>query len=178
MTSFSKWLGTLLNQSEIEVQRLLRDDDAFHFLITWSLFESKCFAGFVKLEGIKSFSERMEIEGLSAEALDEPLRHFHKRFQNADKFSNLLHGAGKKQDGIRQFQKCLATGLGELATADKVFLISFVVYRYRNNMFHGNKGVESWLRFGEQIRLCTRAMQVFISHAETMSPTMSIAAAA
>jgi len=32
----------------------------------------------------------------------------------------------------------------------------------RNNIFHGNKGVESWLQFAEQIEMCQGVMQKLI----------------
>lgn len=68
--------------------------------------------------------------------------------------------------------------ISDMKPEDMVFFVAFVVYRYRNNMFHGNKGIHSWLQYGEQIRLCTEAMQAFVSHAESMSPTISTLAAA
>lgn len=43
---FARWFAELLGQSELEVERLLRDRTAIQFLITWSLFESKCFDGY------------------------------------------------------------------------------------------------------------------------------------
>ena len=48
MSTFPQWLFKPLNQSEGEVQRVLRDDTALHFLMTWSLFKSKYFSGFMK----------------------------------------------------------------------------------------------------------------------------------
>ncbi len=60
-----------------------------------------------------------------------------------------------------------------LEPADRAFFVALVAYRFRNNMFHGNKGVQSWLRYRPQIDLCTRALQAFVSHAESLRPTMS-----
>lgn len=37
--------------------------------------------------------------------------------------------------------------------------MTYIVYRYRNNMFHGNKGLESWLQFEEQIKDCITVMK-------------------
>jgi hypothetical protein len=63
-------------------------------------------------------------------------------------------------------------------TADEgLYFLVFVIYRYRNNIFHGNKGVQSWLCYREQVQCCIRAMQVMVSHAERISPTMSAEAA-
>ena len=70
----------------------------------------------------------------------------------------------------------LAGVLSKAASAatkvERAFLTVFVVYRYRNNIFHGNKGVDSWLGYREQIDLCTEVMQSFIAHFEQDSPTL------
>ena len=50
-----------------------------------------------------------------------------------------------------------------------VFFLTFVVYRFRNNIFHGNKRVDAWLRFQPQIQDCIRVMQIMISHAAAAS---------
>ena len=55
--SFSAWLGTLFGHSSGDIQRLLKDKAALHFLIAWSLFESKCFGGFVQAKNIKVFAQ-------------------------------------------------------------------------------------------------------------------------
>ncbi len=62
MKAFEAWLADLLSQDELEVRALLRDPKALHFLITWSLFESKCFGGFLKLEALDSFASRLVAE--------------------------------------------------------------------------------------------------------------------
>ncbi len=71
----------------------------------------------------------------------------------------------------------LAKSVNRLSDAESVFLLSFVVYRFRNNIFHGNKGVNSWLSYTEQIELCIRSMMAFVNHAESRLPTMALAEA-
>lgn len=51
----------------------------------------------------------------------------------------------------------------EIELKSKLKLILFVVYRFRNNIFHGNKGVNSWIQYTEQIRHCVQVMKVLIS---------------
>ncbi len=66
----------------------------------------------------------------------------------------------------------LAKPFSDIRNEEIIYLLVFVIYRYRNNIFHGNKGVQSWLNYQEQIKHCTRVMQVMISHAESKKPTM------
>ncbi len=41
----------------------------------------------------------------------------------------------------------LGQPLDSFTTEDEVFFAAGVAYRFRNNMFHGNKGVHTWLRY-------------------------------
>jgi hypothetical protein len=104
--------------------------------------------------------------------------HFHQRFQGKRELANLLQDDKTPEDVATQFKNCLARPFAELRRAEIVFLASFVIYRYRNNIFHGSKGVASWLSYREQIGRCTEVMQAFVSHAEAILPTMSTRAAA
>jgi hypothetical protein len=177
MTTFTEWLAATLNEREHEVDHLLADKVALHFLIAWSLLESKCFGGFMKPEKLAPFSVRLVREGFSVGVLSTCTSHFHQRYQSPSRLANLLHGHNTPAV-FEQFRRCLAASEGSLSSDNQIFLVGFVAYRFRNNMFHGNKGVESWLQFRPQIGLCTTAMQSFITHAETVSPSMPVAAAA
>ncbi len=178
MATFSRWLANMLKEREIEVQRLLKDEAALQFLIAWSLFESKCFSGFLKARKIREISDGISKNTFPSEAIVRPLTHFHARYQDEGKLKNLLHDDKTPPAVVSEFRRCLKLSLPQMQLQDRVFTLVFVIYRYRNNMFHGNKGVGSWLQFGEQIRLCTYAMQEFVAHAESLSPTMCIEAAA
>ena len=57
----------------------------------------------------------------------------------------------------------LATKFDALSDYQRIFMLLFVVFRFRCNIFHGNKGVESWLKYKEQIRFCIEVMQSLIS---------------
>lgn len=170
--TFPSWLGTLFGHSELEVRRLLEDESSLHFLVAWSLFESKCFSGFVKAAQIEDYA-RVVSSTIDWSALSEIAEHFHTRYQNSPKlFKNLMHHQKDKR-----LSALLATSFSAFTPEDGVFFLVFVIYRYRNNIFHGNKGVLSWLSFREQIQLCIQAMQVMVSHAESLKPTMSAEAA-
>ncbi|MEX8506652.1 hypothetical protein [Leptothrix ochracea] len=171
MDDFAQWLACLLKQREDDVQRLLDDKVALYFLMTWTLFESKCFSGFMQASAINKFSERIvRNEKFDVAPLVPSARCFHERYQDSERLTHLLHDRARRPADLMQ---CLSTPFEELAPEKVVYFVVFVVFRYRNNMFHGNKRIQSWLRFSEQIALCTMAMQAFISHAEVMNPTVS-----
>ena len=171
---FSTWLGRLFGQSEFQARRILEDECALHFLVAWSLFESKCFAGFVKLHQIRQFARRVAVEEhFDTGSLQAAATHFHDRYQDEGRLSNLLH-----QQACEPFVTILRKPFATLKPEETMFLVVLVAYRFRNNIFHGNKGVESWLRYGEQISLCTSVLQALVSHAENISPTMKTEEAA
>jgi hypothetical protein len=59
-----------------------------------------------------------------------------------------------------EISQILAIPADDVSNADKLHLILIVVHRYRNNMFHDNKGLVSWLNYKPQISRCIEAMQV------------------
>ena len=178
MHPFSSWLAKMLHEHKSDVDRLLNDQTALHFLITWSLFESKCFSGFLRAKCLRAFSDSVIKEGLSTMDLGRQLEHFHTRYRDGKKLGNLLHDDKTPTAVVDEFKRCLTVEMSNLSARDRIFTVVFVIYRFRNNMFHGNKRAESWLRFREEIGLCTEAMQVFVAHSEKLRPSMQIAAAA
>ena len=164
---FDEWLGTLLKQSPHEIRRLLDDSAAQEFLIAWSLFEAKCFDGFVKIDGVESFAKRVVEQGADSPSLDLALSHFHQRYQDIERYRQLMHGqSSSKMDALIKKELAL------FQPWERLFFLAIVAYRFRNNMFHGNKGVVSWLHYSEQIRLCTATIGRFVSHAEEIRPSL------
>lgn len=159
--TFEAWFAELLGQSELNVRRLLNDGRAIRFLLTWAIFEPRCFDASANEEKIYGLSRKITRRGFDEGVLSEALEHFHARYQDKSRLRHLLHG--RKAERLR---KSLALSTEELSPADRTFLVLFVVFRFRNNMFHGNKGVAAWLQYGEEIRLCTEAMQSVITYLE------------
>lgn len=166
--SFETWLATLLKVSEAEIRHLLHDQTATQFLITWSLFESKCFGGYARLEDIDTIAERLIKQGAWSGSLKPAAEHFYKRYQDKDLLRTLLY---KQKCG--PFLECLRKPFEVLSQQEILFLLLVTVYRYRNNIFHGNKGVKSWLLYEEQIKLCSQTMQTLISHEEKLKPSLA-----
>lgn len=174
VATFADWLGKLLGHSEWEVQRLLDNQTAVQFLIVWSLFESKCFGGYLQEKSIREFADRSAAEAdFPMQRIAPASHHFHDRYQNDEYLRNLLYGRQ-----CPELRRILRKPLPDLARAEVLFLCVFVAYRFRNNIFHGNKGVDAWLKFEPQIRQCIEVMQVVVTHAEAKTPSMRIEAAA
>jgi hypothetical protein len=158
ITNFDKWFASYLHQDESQVELLLRDKTAMRFLIAWSIFESKCFEGFAKINKLSNFAKQLsESRHFDFSALHETVAHFHNRYQDKQRYKNLMHD----QRSV-ELEEILLKKLSDLGTYDITLMLLIVIYRFRNNIFHGNKGVQSWLVYREQINLCINAMQSFI----------------
>jgi hypothetical protein len=159
---FDSWLASYLGEKKSEVSLLIRDRTALDFLISWSIFESDCFSGFCKLDEIKSYSVKLvESAKYRTGSISRYVEHFHERYQQNKLYKNLMHKQKCKNAEI-----ILSKKINDLEENEKVFLLVLVVYRYRNNIFHGNKGVSSWLAYKEQIKMCCEVMHHFIGMSE------------
>lgn len=156
--SFDKWLAGHFKQSQSQIQILLRDPTALRFLVAWSLFESECLNSRAEPAKFEGFAETVINRAMFRRAdFSEVGEHFHNRYQDGAVYRNLMHG-----HKIPELDQILKTSFANLDDKQLVLLLLFVIYRFRNNIFHGNKGVGSWLNYNEQIGLCIGIMQLFI----------------
>lgn len=164
-SNFDAWFADYLEQSQIQVEHLLRDKTAVRFLIAWSLLETSCFHGFAKGKELKTHCSRIaDSEGFNSLPLTPILEHFHARYQDEKLYANLMHG-----NNHPDIKSHLGSSVDSLSNVERLFFLVSVVYRYRNNIFHGSKGVGSWLKFKPQIEQCIQVMQVLITHASQLA---------
>ena len=169
---FHIWLARTLGQSVYEVSHLLSQDMAIEFLISWSLFESRCFDGFMKLDGIKPYAKKLiENEKFKMVDLQKHFNYFHKRYQDKEKREHLF-----QKQLSKDFQRICESPAQDSTPIDQLFYCVTVAYRFRNNMFHGSKGVRSWLQYQEQIELCSEIVQACQNHAESRTPLFVLSA--
>ncbi len=167
-TNFERWLAGIFGQSEEQVGQLLKDPTAVQFLITWSIFETRLFERFMTRDKIRLFAEQRVNEQFDQSSIHEDAKYFHHRYsQHPTFYKNLLDQDKPKCKELPEVDAILKSTFEMLDETQVLVLSTFVVYRFRNNIFHGNKGVTSWLQFKEQIDRCTNIMQRLISHVET-----------
>lgn len=114
-------------------RRAIRD-----FTLLWSLFESRLTNANASIPSIELAMERLHTAGvLDISLLDRPLRHFCDRYAPhrvlEPRFEALrLNGRGRPM--VESVLRGEPVGSVDLATA-----LMIIVYRLRNNLFHGNK---------------------------------------
>lgn len=99
----------------------------------------------------------MRNDYLITDEFNQLVLFFHDRYQNDELYRQLMHG--KKCEKI---SRLIRKDFSEFSNAEKIFFSMVVVYRYRNNIFHGNKGVDSWLGYRDCILNCIAIMQLLI----------------
>jgi hypothetical protein len=158
-SDFLSWFSGYFQQEPEQIETLFENELARYFLFTWSIFESKCFNGFVRLQDLDSFLQSVEpfITENQLQHLECFFQYFHNRYQDKRFLKNLCHG---RVDG--RIQMIVDEDFNSVNKMDRLYFALYVIYRYRNNIFHGNKGVLSWLGFSKQIAMCISAMQLFI----------------
>jgi hypothetical protein len=87
---FEQWLAALFGQKQTEIEKVLKDETALHFLMAWSLFEAKCFGGFLKSCCLEGFARRMIAESFDHAKICEAARHFYDRYQDPQLLKTLL----------------------------------------------------------------------------------------
>lgn len=64
----------------------------------------------------------------------------------------------KKKRPQELMEEILSGNLGFANDEQKLKFLLYVVFRYRNNMFHGNKCLSSWLKYKIEINHCIKVM--------------------
>lgn len=154
------WLASYFQTTTKFVDEMLKDEKATTYLLVWPIFEQKLFNGFMKQVDIQSAASKYAVYYGELNA-DVAVQHFHDRYQDSRRYKNLRHN-----DSATYITKILSQKIADLSNEDKLVLLIYVVYRYRNNIFHGNKGIASWSNYTTQINLCLDFMMAMLDCAE------------
>lgn len=147
-----RWLAKSLSTSQTNIDNIMREEKATTYLWVWSIFEQRVFNGFVRFPDLQNKAK--EISGdFNSLGIDSIVNKFYSRYQNPKTFNNLKH-----KENAQIIKELLSKDFDILTDEQKMLLVLYVAYRYRNNIFHGNKGVMSWVHYTEQINDCITVM--------------------
>jgi len=146
------WIAKYDEVRAEEVESYFQNANVTGFLIIWTIFEQKKFGGLVKYNSLKSLLP------FDTSSLSEQIAHFHDRYKCPKLYDNL-----KQSDSKPEIDDIIKKSIGELTQQDKCLFLLYVVYRYRNNIFHGNKGVNSWAQYTTEIQYCVDVMRTILS---------------
>ena len=151
------WLAKHFAITPEQVERDIRYKDVSGFLIIWTIFEQKAFKGFIDYSKISSFA-KINCSVITGEIVNIS-ESFFDRYQNHASYNNLRH-----RENRAEINNILKKKKTDLTNEEKMKLALYVLYRYRNNIFHGNKGARSWNIYVTQINQCVKIMTFVIDN--------------
>lgn len=112
-----------------------------HFSLLWSAFEnSVCNARATPLSLLRIPKRLLDAGELDMEAFDEPLTYLRQRYYQDGHFTHFFDGLHLEEGSALHRELVARVMSGEENDALNVLgAILLIVYRYRNNLFHGVK---------------------------------------
>ena len=165
------WLAKKLSQrnsniTDESVDLILDNKNVMFFLCVWALFESTIFDGYLRKKhtqnNIYSISQKYA-KNYSSDNFDFYSTYFHQRYQDNELYKKLRHN-----ENDSKMNEILHKEHSMLTKEEKLYLLLYTVYRYRNNMFHGNKDILTWENFATEIDHCTQIMIKMIDVKESV----------
>lgn len=149
-----EWLAKTLDIEIGLVSETVQNQVATVFLLIWPILETKIFNGNMSPKKVKSVANIVQAE-IKEDDFDDMARHFYERYQDKYKYRRLYVTESRRWDEI---DKILKEPFEAITKEEKIFLLIYVVYRYRNNIFHGTKTIREWHIFETEIDICIRFM--------------------
>lgn len=146
-----EWLSEYLSAQQSEIETYFQNNNVTGFLIIWTIFEKDLFNGFAKKGNLLKYATMFSLA--YNERLDGIFEYFYNRYQDKKNYKRLV-----QKDTTNDIVQILRRPIIELSKTEKLLFLFYVVYRYRNNIFHGTKGVSSWIKFKIEIEKCIVVM--------------------
>ena len=163
-----RWLAGHLGTDANGISDILNESNAQLFMFIWPVFEEEIFNSFAVLNNKKpkSDSTKKDLATVTnefknqykASDFDNMAKRFHSRYKDCNERYEALIDY-KRVNTIAIIEMILYMDYENITNSyEKLYLLFFVTYRYRNNIFHGNKNILSWPDYKEQIRDCITFM--------------------
>ncbi|TQP65516.1 hypothetical protein [Vibrio cholerae] len=122
-------IGMLDTNDHIAIQR---------FTITWSIFEAKFLSYFASVSKICERVDALEADVIDKAWFKDELDYFKNRYIDEHGFTRHFEKLNLRKNDNQPLVEAVLTGKNnDLKDQLKACLI--IVYRYRNNLFHGDK---------------------------------------
>ena len=114
-------------------------DATMHFALLWSLFEAKALDTRASASAILSLVHEWQAQGrLDASKFSDHLEHFKTRYFANGQPTHHFNGLHLRNGDNPALVRAVLSG-ANVDPADSVAALFIVVYRLRNNLFHGMK---------------------------------------
>lgn len=145
MENTVKFLEKYLNVKDLDNEALNLVKD---FLLLWNIFE-RVICG--KYANKNKFDKAIpHLKEFDDELLESTIKYYKKEYIDFDKLQYLQFRARKSGIEMEELVTTTLTQPNNTSKDDKLKTIIYIIYRYRNNLFHGEKRIES-LRYQKDI---------------------------
>lgn len=111
----------------------------FHFVLLWSLYESKAHRTRASAHSILSQVHEWDAQGkLVAQNFADELQYFRTRYFHEGVPTQYFSGLNLRNNDNPEMVRAVLSGVNN-DPADSVAALLIIVYRLRNNLFHGVK---------------------------------------
>lgn len=160
-----KWICNKLNiQESYKLENLYNNSFALNYLLVWTIFERTNFDKFMQVSKIKKFAKSKKY---FIYELENEFNNFYNRYKISVEGNQKRKGLCNQEECDNSkcsyfnnchFLKILKKSSNKITAEDKIYFLVYIIYRYRNNMFHGSKELETWEDYREQIEECINIM--------------------
>lgn len=114
-------------------------DEIFIFTFLWSLFEAQVMDNFARTDriGVK-VDEWLEAGTLDADQYDAELSYFRDRYYENGEFTDHFPHLRLRSNDYPQIVQPVLNGTNN-DPRDRLLTVLIIVWRFRNNLFHGQK---------------------------------------
>ncbi len=156
-----EWIAEHFDITKVKLEEALHDEKATSFLLIWPIMESEVFEGFFRNESPQK-AAKLFAPYSSALNIESAFIHFHTRYQDKTNYKHLKHN----DQHTEVYDAILQSPVVEVSDEDKIQFILYVIFRFRNNIFHGNKGIRSWNKYTTEITYCLVVMMHIVDCAK------------
>ena len=123
-----------------DTQSIFESSNAFSFLFIWAIFEGEACGGYAKINQIKTIKNRFSNINIL-----EIFSFFQLRYSNnKSKFDNLRISEQKIKQRTYNILTSKSPTKDEMTEA-----LLVILFRFRNNIFHGNKKPLQWGKYDD-----------------------------
>jgi hypothetical protein len=110
-----------------------------HFSLLWSYFEAQALNNNASASAILTVSHEWASDGrLSADLFDSYLSYFQNRYFKLDEETQHFEGLNLRKNDSEGLVRLVLKG-ENANPADRVAVLLIIIFRLRNNLFHGSK---------------------------------------
>ena len=155
-----EWLNDFAGLTDSE--RLLDEETLrpiLAFVLMWNLFESSACQRNASRQKIKEVAEYLQEEGIiKREEISEFLDYFAARYLRNGQENRRFPFLRFRSSSDRQFVRNVLSRPNDFQESELLTAILMIVYRYRNNLFHGEKWVYSLRDQAENFSIANRVL--------------------